>query len=172
VKNLMIVVAAVVMGVVGFRYMGSTPAETEMNPAQASSVMAAEAALQEAGVIQVWKAPTCGCCSQWIEHLEEAGYQVEFHDEMDMTAVKAQYGIPGELQSCHTALIDGYIVEGHVPAEDIERLLTERPQITGLAVPGMPIGSPGMEMGDRVDPYDVMTFDGNGTTTVFSSYGR
>ena len=170
-KNLMIVAAVAVMAVVGIRYMG-TEAGPEPTPTEAASVMAAEAALQEAGVIQVWKAPTCGCCSEWIEHLKEAGYQVEFHDEMDMAAVKAQYGVPAELQSCHTAIIDGYLVEGHVPAQDIERLLTERPQVSGLAVPGMPIGSPGMEVGDRVDPYDVLTFDGNGETTVYSSYGR
>lgn len=129
-----------------------------------------DAASQDGRVVQVWKSPTCGCCTKWIEHLETAGFVVEAHDVADPTAVKNQYGVPASVRSCHTALVDGYLVEGHVPAGDLERLLEERPQVAGVAVPGMPIGSPGMEVGDRKDPYDVLTFAGDGTTKVYSSH--
>ncbi len=95
------------------------------------------------------------------------------HDVQDLTAVKSQYNVPATLQSCHTAIVDGYVIEGHVPVEEIERLLAERPNITGLAVPGMPLGSPGMEMeGVEAQPYDVITFDNQGNTETFASYNQ
>ena len=122
-------------------------------------------------VIQVYKAPTCGCCGEWIEHLREHGFTVEVIDQPNMMAVKSELGLPGELASCHTARIAGYLVEGHVPAEDIKRLLEERPQVAGLAVPGMPIGSPGMEVEGRpADAYDVVAFEASGQTSVWASY--
>ena len=103
--------------------------------------------------------------------MEENGFVVEAQDLADLSQIKSDNHVPGELQSCHTAIVDGYIIEGHVPAADVKRLLVERPQITGLAVPGMPIGSPGMEMaGANAEPYDVIAFDSEGNTTVFSSY--
>lgn len=121
--------------------------------------------------ITVYKSPTCGCCSDWIAHLEEAGFTVEAVDREDMAAIKAQHQVPARLQSCHTALVDGYVIEGHVPAKEIHRLLTERPPITGLAVPGMPIGSPGMEIdGFAPEPYDVLAFTTGQSDTVYASY--
>lgn len=99
------------------------------------------------------------------------GFAVQIRDTDDLTSIKAAQGVPSELQSCHTAIVDGYIVEGHVPAADIQRLLRERPQVRGLAVPGMPVGSPGMELqGAALDPYDVIAFEESGRTSIFASY--
>lgn len=123
-------------------------------------------ALEDAPTITVYKTPTCGCCTAWVEHLREHGFEVETHDLPRLDQIKARYGVTRELESCHTAVVDGYVVEGHVPADLIERMLKERPQIAGLTVPGMPMGSPGME-GPRKDPYDVLTFDRDGKTTVY-----
>lgn len=123
----------------------------------------------DATEIPVYKSPTCGCCNKWIDHLEENGFRVTKKDLRDVTVFKADYGVTPRLASCHTAVVDGYVVEGHVPATDIRRLLAERPAVKGLTVPGMPMGSPGME-GPRKDPYDVLTFDGQGSTTVFSRH--
>jgi len=120
--------------------------------------------------VKVWKSPTCGCCSLWVEHMRRAGFEVEVEDLADLTHIKHEHGVGAPLQSCHTALVDGYVIEGHVPADDVKRLLTERPQVLGLAAPGMPVGSPGMEMGGRKDAYDVLTFDGAGKTTVWSRH--
>lgn len=146
----------------------STPAQTADDASTAAAQIAASTA--DPSVVQVWKSPTCGCCTNWIEHMEAAGFEVEAHDVPDVVAVKARYGIPPSTHSCHTALVDGYLIEGHVPAEDVQRLLEERPEVTGLAVPGMPLGSPGMEVGNQKDPYDVLTFAGDGSTTVYSSH--
>ena len=118
--------------------------------------------------ILVYKSPTCGCCSAWIDHLKENGFEVEARDHTDMNPVKAVIGVPRHLRSCHTAVVDGYVVEGHVPADLITRMLTEKPDIKGLAVPGMPMGSPGME-GPRKDVYDVLTFDSKGRTSVYAT---
>lgn len=115
----------------------------------------------------VYKSPTCGCCSDWIKHLEEHGFTTEVHNNPDMSPVKNNLGVPRKLQSCHTAKIGGYVIEGHVPADVIARLLKEKPSIKGLAVPGMPMGSPGME-GPHKDPYNVVTFDDNGKTSVYA----
>lgn len=121
--------------------------------------------------IQVYKTPTCGCCTKWIDHLEAAGFEVEATDLPDLTSLKRENGVPAELVSCHTAIVDGYVIEGHVPAQDIARLLAERPSIGGLAVPEMPLGSPGMEHPDpaRHQPYDVMAFGPEGVR-VFASH--
>lgn len=125
----------------------------------------------DAPTIHVYKTPTCGCCTKWIEHLEAAGFDVEFEDQPDLTALKREQGVPSELASCHTALVEGYVLEGHVPASDVRRLLAERPEIDGLAVPDMPLGSPGMEHPDpsRHQPFDVMSF-GAGGVRVFRSH--
>lgn len=119
--------------------------------------------------ITVYKSPTCGCCGKWVRHLQDNGFEVETIDQHDLGGVKSEAGIPRLLASCHTAIIGGYVIEGHVPATDIKRLLKERPDVTGLIVPGMPMGSPGME-GSRQDPYEVLTFTPSGETTVFSRY--
>lgn len=121
--------------------------------------------------VVVYKSPTCGCCMKWVEYLQQSGLPVEVHDEPDMALVKRRLGVPASLESCHTATIGGYVIEGHVPAEDIKRLLAQRPQAKGLAVPGMPMGSPGMEMGDRVDPYDVLIFSDELPSAVFARHG-
>ena len=122
----------------------------------------------DAPTLTVYKSPTCGCCSMWVEHMEAAGFTVDARDRDDMEAVKDSLGLPQDLGSCHTGVIDGYVVEGHVPADQVARLLEERPQALGLSVPGMPVGSPGMEMGDRRDPYDVLLVGTGGEAAVFA----
>lgn len=117
----------------------------------------------------VYKTPTCGCCRAWVEHVQQAGFEVEVHDMPDVAPIKTEHGLPQHLGSCHTAIVDGYVVEGHVPADVIRRLLAERPQVAGIAVPGMPAGSPGMEMGGRKDPYDIIAFARNGTVSVYET---
>jgi len=116
----------------------------------------------------VYKSPTCGCCSAWIEHVQRAGFTCTVRDLPDLSEVKASFGIPRALESCHTAQIGGYLVEGHVPADLIQRLLRDKPVARGLAVPGMPIGSPGME-GGTPERYQVLLFDKAGTTRVFAT---
>ena len=122
--------------------------------------------------VEVFKSPTCGCCANWVKHLEAAGFTTKVTNVDDMTVVKTKYGVPGRMQSCHTAVVGGYVLEGHVPAADVQRLLKEKPAVVGVAVPGMPIGSPGMEVGSTVQPYDVLTFNKQGQSTVFASHGR
>ncbi|HNO74677.1 MAG TPA: DUF411 domain-containing protein [Nitrosomonas mobilis] len=123
--------------------------------------------------VEVYKSPTCGCCAKWVEHLESHGFIVNTHD-VGNQKIRAQAGIVPSLGSCHTAMVDGYAIEGHVPAEDIKRLLKEKPRAVGLTVPDMPHGSPGMETG-RVDPYDVLLIkksgDTRGATTIYSRHG-
>ena len=112
--------------------------------------------------IAVYKTPGCGCCDAWVDHLRENGFSVSVTEMDDLTPIKLQQSVPAALQSCHTAIVDGYVIEGHVPAADIRRLLSERPQASGLAVPGMPIGSPGMEQGDLREPYASILFGPDG----------
>jgi hypothetical protein len=118
--------------------------------------------------VQVYKDATCGCCSIWVEHLRRNGFAPTSENVTNLTALKDKHGVPGQGRSCHTALVGGYVIEGHVPAAEIQRLLKEKPKVVGLAVPGMPIGSPGME-GANPRPYDVLTFDQAGKMTVFST---
>ena len=118
--------------------------------------------------ITVFKSPTCGCCADWVDHIREHGFAVIVRDTADVTPVKNASGVPQALRSCHTAKGGGYVFEGHVPADLMSRVLRERPTIRGLAVPGMPVGSPGMEAGGRKDPYEVLTFDARGKTTVYA----
>lgn len=122
--------------------------------------------------IQVWKDPNCGCCKDWITHLEENGFSVSVHDQGN-NAARSRLGMPKKYASCHTALVQDYVIEGHVPASDIQRLLKEKPAALGLAVPAMPIGSPGMDgptYGGRRDPYQVLLIQKNESATVFNSY--
>ena len=128
-------------------------------------------AAQKGSTVQVYKDPTCGCCSLWVEHLRKAGFSANVADVQDMDVVKDTYGVPRQVRSCHTAIVGGYTIEGHVPAADVQRLLKERPRIVGIGVPGMPIGSPGMEVANvKPQPYDVLAFDKAGQTTVFASH--
>jgi hypothetical protein len=126
-------------------------------------------ALADGEKVMVYKSPTCGCCGKWIEHLEAHGFEVDAENTSGMDAIKDGNSIPRRMRSCHTAFVEGYVIEGHVPAEDVKRLLLERPQVAGLAVPDMPIGSPGME-GPKPEPYDVLSFGGGKGTAVFSSH--
>lgn len=118
--------------------------------------------------ITVYKDANCGCCAEWVKHIKKAGFIATVHDTADMASVKSGFGVPGALQSCHTARIGQYTIEGHVPADVITRLLKELPKGRGLAVPGMPMGSPGME-GSRKEAFDVLLFDVAGKTRVFAS---
>ncbi len=129
---------------------------------------AAHAALP---VIDVYKTESCGCCIQWVEHLQANGFKVNVNNVPDTAPYREKYGIPQKLGSCHTGVVQGYALEGHVPAKEIKRLLKERPKATGLAVPGMPIGSPGMEVEGRpADKYDVILVNANGKHTVYQQY--
>jgi hypothetical protein len=121
--------------------------------------------------VTVYKSPTCGCCSAWVEHLRTDGFSVEVVEQADLSPRKAELGVPPAMGSCHTAVVDGYVIEGHVPASDIRRLLNERPTARGLAVPGMPAGSPGMEMGSRRDPYTVWLFGDEAQPQAFARHG-
>ena len=123
----------------------------------------------KAGVVTVYKNPSCGCCGAWVDHMRAAGFELEVHDLTDLQAIKAEHGISANLGSCHTALLGGYVVEGHVPADLVQKMLDEKPDIAGLAVPGMVVGSPGMEVpGQPAQPYDVIAFDASGRTAVYA----
>lgn len=122
--------------------------------------------------IVVYRSPTCGCCSKWVQHLRDHRFKIKDIVSDEMEAIKEKYGVPREMQSCHTAIIDGYVIEGHVPASDIKHLLEVKPKVVGISVPGMPIGTPGMEMGGRKDPYQVISFDEKGSFQVFSDHGN
>lgn len=117
-------------------------------------------------VITVYKSPSCGCCGLWVDYLKENGYQVKVVDLDDLSEVKSASGVPRSVQTCHTAVVDGYVVEGHVPVDALRKLLSERPKIAGIGVPGMPIGSPGMP-GSPVQRYDVVSWDKSGKTAVY-----
>ena len=120
--------------------------------------------------VVVYKTPSCGCCTGWVDHLRANGFLVTVEEMQDLKSLKTRLGVPGDLDSCHTATVGGYFVEGHVPASDIRRLLAEKPAAKGIAVPGMPVGSPGMERGDQRDPYQVIQFGDDGRT-VFATHG-
>jgi hypothetical protein len=119
--------------------------------------------------LEMYKTPWCGCCTVWADHMQEAGFTVNVTAIEDIEPLKVKAGVPADLASCHTAFIGGYVVEGHVPAKDIRRLLAEKPQATGLAVPGMPMGSPGMETDGPIDSFEVVLFS-PASRTVFSRY--
>jgi len=121
------------------------------------------------GIISVYKSPTCDCCNKWIKHLKSNGFSVRGINEINMEKIKMDKGVPEKFKSCHTAVINGYVIEGHVPANDIRKLLSEKRNIAGLSVPDMPMGSPGME-GSRKDPYEVYEFDLAGNYEVINQY--
>lgn len=118
--------------------------------------------------VTVYKSASCGCCKNWVEHMRKAGFEVTPLDVENIGEIKAKYGVPTEVASCHTAVVDGYVVEGHVPSDVVLRFLRERPQVVGIATPGMPVGSPGMEdPSGRTEPYNIVTFDKSGKHTVY-----
>jgi hypothetical protein len=118
-------------------------------------------------VITMYKTPTCGCCGAWADHMRENGFTVQEVIRADLNPIRKEMGVPGNMLSCHTAVIDGYAVEGHVPADVVARLLRERPAVAGIAVPGMPIGSPGMEQLGRWEPYEVYTFSNGAPKAIY-----
>ena len=120
-------------------------------------------------LITVFKTPTCGCCGKWVEHLKANGFTVKVQEVNDTSAYERQYRVPRSMVSCHTAVVNGYTIEGHVPAEEIKRLLSERPRVVGLAVPGMPVGSPGMDAAHS-DAYSVFVFDESGHSSIYAPY--
>ena len=124
-------------------------------------------------VVTVYTAPTWGCCTEWSEYLEKNGFEVKIEETEFIDEIKTRYQVSEELLSCHTAIVDGYVIEGHVPADEIKRLLEERPEVIGIAVADMPPGSPGMDiLGFENDPYDVVSFDEVGKTEIYASYSK
>jgi hypothetical protein len=153
---------------VSSRYAAATPAHSPAPAASASPAITAPARMQQ---MVVHKSPTCGCCSAWVDHMRAAGFQVEVRETDNLHPVKERVGVPLGKGSCHTAEIGGYFIEGHVPAEDVERLLAQKPDAKGLVLPGMPAGSPGMELPDgRSEPYAVELVHRDGTTRAFSAH--
>ncbi|PKO44706.1 MAG: metal-binding protein [Betaproteobacteria bacterium HGW-Betaproteobacteria-3] len=140
--------------------------------AMATGALVWPVAAQAKPQVEVWKSPTCGCCKDWVAHMEANGFSVKTY-ETGNNAVRARLGLPQELGSCHTALVNGYLIEGHVPARDVKRLLAEHPKALGLSVPGMPVGAPGMDgptYGGRKDHYDVLLVEAGGKTRVYQTY--
>jgi len=135
-----------------------------------SSILSPAMAESETTDITVYRSPTCGCCKKWVQHLKDNHFNVTDIVKDDMQSVKQSLGIPRALASCHTAVVNGYTVEGHVPADDIKNMLTQKADIAGISVPGMPAGTPGMEMGGRKAPYQVVSFDKKGEFKVFNQY--
>ena len=121
-----------------------------------------------AASLTVYKSETCGCCEDWVAHMEASGFEVKVVNGDNLGPVKAMAGVKPELASCHTAVIDGYVIEGHVPAADVKRLLEQKPEVRGLTIPGMPQSAPGMDIPGS--PYEVLSFDNQGNTAVFSRY--
>src|SRR5262245_28701586 len=150
-----VLVAVISASTIGWAALRAQPASTTANR-----------------TVLVYKSPTCGCCTLWTEHLRANGFQVEAQNVSDarLLALEQEAGIGDDLASCHTAKVGGYVVEGHVPATDIQRVLKERPPVTGIAVPGMPMGSPGMEQGGRKDSYNVIAFSKGGRRSVFATH--
>ncbi|GGY85802.1 DUF411 domain-containing protein [Marinobacter zhanjiangensis] len=120
--------------------------------------------------MKVYKSPSCGCCGDWVDHMEENGFEVDVTDTNNMNQVKMDAGLNPQLASCHTAFVGDYVIEGHVPAADVRRLMEEQPNAHGLSAPGMPMGSPGMDIGDRKDHYQVLLFNEAGQTRVFAEH--
>lgn len=156
-----LVASAIAAGI----YVAVTPTNSDPQPMRATPSLPLEA-LQ----VTAYRSPTCGCCGSWVEHLQAQGFQVTDRITENMDAIKQAHQVPGDLVSCHTAVVNGYVVEGHVPATDIQRLLTEKPDAIGIAVPGMPIGSPGMESGDIKQPFTTFIFSENGKVEAFQEH--
>ena len=152
---------------------GLSPAAGVAQSKPAPSKPAPSKPAAKPALLAVYKTPTCGCCSKWVEHMKQNGFTVHVTDLNDLSSIKSKHGVPSKVQSCHTAVINGYVVEGHVPAADVKRLLKELPAVAGIAVPGMPTGSPGMEGPPNIvpPPYEVLSFDKNGGTRVFARHG-
>lgn len=154
---------------------GCSPSAPELESAPPASVagipISATMAGSDSTALVVYKESACPCCNSWVDYMRRNGFRVVTYDVSDLDAVKQKHNIAGDLQSCHTTEVGGYYVEGHVPADLVRRLLSERPRIAGITVPGMPVGSPGMEVGPP-EPYDILTADSAGRTAVFARRGQ
>ncbi|MGI8618152.1 MAG: DUF411 domain-containing protein [Gemmatimonadaceae bacterium] len=152
-----------------------SPSTPEVEPAppvsQSAGTAPNAAAASDSTTLVVYKESTCPCCNAWVDYMRNNGFRVVTYNVSDLDAVKAKHDIPGNLQSCHTTEVGGYFVEGHVPVDLVRRLLAERPHVAGITVPGMPVGSPGMEVGPP-EPYDVLSVDSAGRTAIFASRGK
>ena len=149
---------------VWFRWMGRAMS------ALIGMATAAVALATEAQPVEVYKSPSCGCCSLWVDYMKRNGFEVVVRDVRDVMPYRDRHGVPDAMSSCHTALVGGYVVEGHVPAADVKRLLREKPKATGIAVPGMVQGSPGMEQGQGSDPYKVLLFSKGEWPRIFARH--
>jgi hypothetical protein len=143
--------------------------QVEHSPVLANGDVVADLPAADLRIVS-FRSPSCGCCHGWVEHMRANGFQVEDNVVEDIEAVKREHNVPAELASCHTAIANGYVIEGHIPATDVVRLLREQPEVAGIAVPGMPIGSPGMESGNIRQPYAVYTFTNDGSFAVFQEH--
>ena len=137
-----------------------------------STLINAESPAEESIEMTVYRSPTCTCCGKWLEHVNNHHYVIKDIISDDMQAIKQRFGVPDKLASCHTAIVEGYVIEGHVPAEDIKKLLHGKPKVSGLSAPGMPLGSPGMEMGNQKNHYETVTFDKEGNVKFFAEHGK
>jgi len=160
--------AAAAIAVLGLAACDAGNTNTESASTKHSQAESSPASMKK---VVMYKSPNCECCTGWAKHLRKEGFTVVVHKRENMDAIKTKFGVPEKLASCHTAIIDGYVIEGHVPADDVTRLLKERPQITGLTAPGMPMKSPGMQaVGQKPQNYNVLAFDKSGKVTVFHKY--
>jgi hypothetical protein len=157
------VIAIAILGILG----STAPISIAANIQQTTPTKYLET---KAAGVNVYRSPDCSCCGDWIDHLKTHGFKVQDFPTPDIEAVKQKYKVPNDLASCHTAIINGYVIEGHVPADDIQRLLQERSNISGLSVPQMPMGTPGMEIGNKKDPFKVFSFDPHDSVVVFHDY--
>jgi hypothetical protein len=161
-----LILTAGLLNVVAHAQSKTTPAKT---PAKTTTTKAASSKAAPAKPhLSVYKTPTCGCCAKWVEYMEANGFTASTTNMPDVTPIKVSNGLPPRLSSCHTTLVGGYVIEGHVPVSDIRRLLKEKPAIAGLAAPGMPAGSPGMDVPNS-PAYDIIAFDKTGKTSVYST---
>jgi hypothetical protein len=173
-KRLSVALAALLFSAAAVAHHGEEPAghaATAPKAAPAAPARADRSPVARLPLVVVHKSPTCGCCGKWVDHLRAAGFTVQVRDEADMNAVKERVGVPPAKGSCHTAEVGGYFIEGHVPAADVQRLLKEKPVARGLTAPGMPIGSPGMEVpsGEK-QPYAVLLVKKDGTTVEYARH--
>lgn len=155
----------------GVTYFAVTDTNPFSSSTQASNLSSTQIAANELN-ITVYRTPTCGCCEGWVEHLQQQNFNVTdiVKPEAEINTIRQKHNLPAALTSCHTAEINGYLVEGHVPVEDVKQLIAKQPNINGIAVPGMPVGTPGMEMGNRKESFDVIGFKNNNQMQVFNSY--
>lgn len=182
-----ILVALLSLNLIGCTRSGSNPAtqsaapkrevptlDDKLSMEQKIAVLKADM-MQEAALppMMVYKSPTCHCCKLWVEHMEKAGFKVTVRNSPEMSPIKQKFGVPTRLASCHTATVGGYFIEGHVPASDVKRLLREKPDALGISVPGMPLGSPGMEVpSGETQPYSVTLVNKDGSLSIFSSHSK